>query len=193
MRFNSNRGKVILGLLEAYIATKQVLRLEELIPLLPLTPKQIADAYGRTAKEFLLKSRNLTVRDGKFQDLDKGKDYEQAPYKGRSLKEVLELLIAEAKKNDVKLPKVLKKQWIKKVDTTLNNDIDSRNEEYLPTREDFESAYKMLAHTGVEISVEKILDQIEVNTKDAGRQLKSNWRKITEKNIFDVWPKTKWN
>ena len=65
------------------------------------------------------------------------------------------------------------------------------DEAYLPTREDFESAYKMLTHIRGEILIDRILDQIETSVKNAGFSLKRDWRIITEKNILDTWSKTK--
>ena len=82
-------------------------------------------------------------------------------------------------------------QLVEKVDYPLNNGIDTRRGGHLPNREDFESAYKRLTCAGGEISIDKILDQIEVKAKEAGCPLKNDWRIITEKNILDVWPKTK--
>ena len=59
----------------------------------------------------------------------------------------------------------------------------------LPSKEDFESAYRTLTRLGDELSLDAILDQIEINVTKAGRTLKSNWRMITEKNI-EIWSKT---
>jgi hypothetical protein len=58
--------------------------------------------------------------------------------------------------------------------------------EYLPTKTDFESAYKMLCSPGKEIGVGKVLDQIEKNALNSGFNLKLNWRMITERNI-KIW------
>jgi hypothetical protein len=58
----------------------------------------------------------------------------------------------------------------------------------LPTKEDFESAYKMLTHHGESISIDAVLDQIETNAIENGLTLKNNWRVITEKNI-EIWAK----
>jgi len=59
---------------------------------------------------------------------------------------------------------------------------------HLPSAEDFELAYRMLAQLGEDISIDSVLDQIEINLKDEGHLLKSNWRMVTEKNI-EIWSK----
>ena len=61
----------------------------------------------------------------------------------------------------------------------------SRND-YLPNKEDFESAYRMLCSPGQKINKDSILDQIEKNALNSGRNLKTNWRLITERNI-EIW------
>ena len=61
----------------------------------------------------------------------------------------------------------------------------SRND-YLPNKEDFESAYRMLCSPGQKIDKKSILDQIEKNALNSGRNLKTNWRLITERNI-EIW------
>lgn len=185
---DDNRGIVILGLLEAYISTKRVLSVEELIPLLSLTPKQTTDAYRRTAKEFLLGSRKLTVTEGFFRDLEDLEGYKKAPYKGRSLKEALELLIAEAKKNNIKFPKVLKKtSGNEKVNTSLNNEIDSAKG-YLPTKEDCEKVVEQLRSTSksLQILTEDVLDLLAKKIQEKGIMLRDNWRIIT-KEKFRNW------
>lgn len=59
---------------------------------------------------------------------------------------------------------------------------------YLPTKKDFEMAYGMLAALGQEVSIEKVLDQIEIILKDI-YNLKDNWREITRRNILEIWSK----
>ena len=59
---------------------------------------------------------------------------------------------------------------------------------YLPTKEDFESAYRALARPRESISIDEVLDQLETSAKKKGLSLKSNWRIITEKNI-EIWSK----
>ena len=65
---------------------------------------------------------------------------------------------------------------------------NTQNAHHLPTKEDFESAYRTLTRLGDEISLDAILDQIEINVTKAGLALKSNWRMITEMNI-EIWSK----
>jgi|GEM_PF-1861726 len=69
-------------------------------------------------------------------------------------------------------------------DYFINGDKNS----HLPTREDFESAYRMLARPGDSIQIDSVLNQIEVNARKNLVLLKNNWRIITEKNIED-WSK----
>jgi len=58
----------------------------------------------------------------------------------------------------------------------------------LPTKENFETAYRMLTRPGETISIDAILDQIEKSANGKGHSLKNNWRIITEKNI-EIWAK----
>jgi len=57
---------------------------------------------------------------------------------------------------------------------------------YLPNKEDFKSAYRMLTRPGEPISLDAALNQIEINTKKEGHVLKDSWRIITERNI-EIW------
>lgn len=59
---------------------------------------------------------------------------------------------------------------------------------YIPTKEDSESAYRILTPLGNSISIDTVLDQIEINAKKDGHLLKSDWRMITENNI-EIWSK----
>lgn len=56
----------------------------------------------------------------------------------------------------------------------------------VPTEEDFASAYRMLVRLGESVSIDMVLDQIEINAKNNGWSLAENWRTITEKNI-EIW------
>jgi hypothetical protein len=58
----------------------------------------------------------------------------------------------------------------------------------LPTKEEFESAYRALIRPGGTIAIDAVLDQIERCAREKGLLLKSNWRMITEKNI-EIWSK----
>jgi len=58
----------------------------------------------------------------------------------------------------------------------------------LPTKEDFESAYRALTRPGETISIDSVLDQMEINAKKIGLSLKSNWRMVTEQSI-EIWSK----
>ena len=60
--------------------------------------------------------------------------------------------------------------------------------DYLPTKEDFEAAYRVLTRPGQSISIDSVLNQLEINAKNEGHLLKSNWRMVTEKNI-EIWSK----
>jgi len=57
-----------------------------------------------------------------------------------------------------------------------------------PSKEDFESAYRMLTRPGESISIDSVLNQLEINAKNEGHLLKSDWRMVTEKNI-EIWSK----
>jgi hypothetical protein len=57
---------------------------------------------------------------------------------------------------------------------------------YLPTKEDFEVAYRTLTRLGEHIPVDAVLDQIEISLKKEGHMLKNDWRMITESNI-EIW------
>lgn len=57
---------------------------------------------------------------------------------------------------------------------------------YLPTKEDLKAAYRILTCPGESISIDTVLDQIEVITEKKCKLLKSDWRLITEKNI-ETW------
>lgn len=69
-----------------------------------------------------------------------------------------------------------------------NSSDDKEREEYLPTKENFESAYRALTCPGKSISFDAVLDQIETNAKEKGLSLMNDWRMITEKNII-MWSK----
>ena len=59
---------------------------------------------------------------------------------------------------------------------------------YLPSKKDFEVAYRALSLPGGTISIDSALDQLEIITNKKGLTLKSNWRVTTEKNI-EIWSK----
>lgn len=59
---------------------------------------------------------------------------------------------------------------------------------YLPCKEDFETAYRKLSRLGESVSIDAVLDQIEINVKNEKYSLNNNWRMITEKNI-EIWSK----
>jgi|GEM_PF-4311555 len=76
-------------------------------------------------------------------------------------------------------------------ETTKSTSLNSEcSDAYLPTKEDFESAYRMLTRPGESISIDSVLNQIEVNAKNNGFLLNGDWRLITEKNI-EVWSSTR--
>lgn len=71
----------------------------------------------------------------------------------------------------------------------LERVIQPQDNGYLPNKEDIESAYRMLTRPGEAISIDTVLDKIEVHAVKMGLSLKSNWRMITEKNIEIWWKK----
>ena len=85
-----------------------------------------------------------------------------------------------------------KMRLVSNISTTNNasqqNNSQPQDNNYLPTKDDFELAYRSLTRLGDELSLDAILDQIEINITKAGLSLKSNWRIITEKNI-EIWSK----
>lgn len=60
--------------------------------------------------------------------------------------------------------------------------------DYLPNKEDFETAYRTLTRPGETISIDLVLDQMQINAMKKDLSLKNNWRIITEKNI-EIWSK----
>jgi len=70
------------------------------------------------------------------------------------------------------------------------NDHELSEETYLPTKDDCESAYRMLCSPGQKIDKESILNQIGKNAINSGFNLKKNWRLINERNI-EIWVKNK--
>ena len=59
---------------------------------------------------------------------------------------------------------------------------------YIPSKEDFETAYRALNSLGDTISIDSVLDQLESIAKKKVLPLKSDWRLVTEKNI-EIWSK----
>ena len=68
----------------------------------------------------------------------------------------------------------------------MNLYVQENIKDYVPTKEDVESAYDMLGSRGEEIDIDSVLDQIERNVTNYGHNLKANWRLITERNI-EIW------
>jgi hypothetical protein len=60
--------------------------------------------------------------------------------------------------------------------------------DYLPHKDDFECAYRMICSYGDKIPIDSVLDQIEKNAINTGHNLKINWRLNTERNI-ELWKK----
>lgn len=61
----------------------------------------------------------------------------------------------------------------------------------LPSKEDFESAYRTLTRLDNELSLDAVLDQINIDTTKKGITLKKDWRTITEVHILEIWAITK--
>lgn len=55
---------------------------------------------------------------------------------------------------------------------------------YIPNREDFETAYRMVTRLDQPVPLDAVLDQIEINANITGLELRANWRSITEGNIL---------
>ena len=58
---------------------------------------------------------------------------------------------------------------------------------YLPTKNEFEAAYSLVANLDQVISLDIVLDKIEENAKKKGYVMEENWREITERNIIENW------
>lgn len=75
-------------------------------------------------------------------------------------------------------------QEIEQIAGDAASDHSSHLELYLPTRTDVESAELQLRKLSDEvIDIKDVLDQIEVNFSKTEKELKENWREITEQNI----------
>ncbi len=60
---------------------------------------------------------------------------------------------------------------------------------YLPTKEDFEKAYRELEKKHKQgVKIDEVLDIVEANLTEKGRKLYENWRSITEQKIKE-WSK----
>jgi hypothetical protein len=66
--------------------------------------------------------------------------------------------------------------------------IQGSSGDYLPSKDDFVSAYRMICPSRKAIHIDAVLDQIEKIAIESGYSLKHNWRTITEKNI-QYWVK----
>ncbi len=59
----------------------------------------------------------------------------------------------------------------------------SNNSNYLPTKEDCDSAIRQLHNENLHGTTDTVLDRIEENVTSKGMTLKPNWRIITEENM----------
>jgi hypothetical protein len=65
---------------------------------------------------------------------------------------------------------------------------------HIPGQDEFEEAYREIAPSGEEISIDRLLDQIKKNCVSKGYVLDPNWRSVTEKNILEErWGKDREN
>jgi hypothetical protein len=62
---------------------------------------------------------------------------------------------------------------------------NTENGNYLPTKEDCETAIRQLSDENVQARTGQVLDRIEKNVTSRGMALKPNWRMITEENMKD--------
>jgi len=72
------------------------------------------------------------------------------------------------------------------VDSTSKDNMNNKIETglYLPTKEDFEKAYRKLGKTHKqEVPIDEVLDIVEANLTEKGLMLHENWRSITEQNM----------
>jgi len=56
----------------------------------------------------------------------------------------------------------------------------------VPTKEDFEAAYRTLVRPGESVSIDAVLDQMEISATNECHSLKNDWRMITEANV-KIW------
>jgi len=64
---------------------------------------------------------------------------------------------------------------------------EDSNASALPNKDDVEYADSMLRkHSDETVSINSVLDRVDVNFKKAGKTLKDNWREITRRNI-EIW------
>jgi len=82
------------------------------------------------------------------------------------------------------------KNLVQKMDGISKENVNTPQEgnhpDYLPNKGDFEKAYRTIASQGQSVSIDAILDQIEIDAKTSGHKLKNNWRLTTERNI-EIW------
>lgn len=116
---------------------------------------------------------SIATTDGKFHF----RDYDGNVSTAKTRDKVIDAILAD---------------FLERLHRQDNERPDSRETDFitshLPSAEDFELAYMMLAQLGEDISIDSVLDQIEINLKNEGHLLKSNWRMVTEKNI-EIWSK----
>ena len=58
-------------------------------------------------------------------------------------------------------------------------------DDYLPTKDDIESAYRLIAMAGTWAKIDDVFDRLEANAKRAGIVLVMNWREIVEAKMVD--------
>ncbi len=89
-------------------------------------------------------------------------------------------------KNYIPLAEVEIPDNINQIDSSSKDNMNSKKETglYIPTKEDFEKAYRKLEKTHKqEVPIDEVLDIVEANLTEKGRMLHENWRSITEQNI----------
>jgi len=77
------------------------------------------------------------------------------------------------------------------LDSTSKNNRNNKIEAglYIPTKEDFEKAYRKLEKRHKQgVPIDEVLDTMEANLTERGRKLQENWRSITEQKIKE-WSK----
>lgn len=145
-------------------------------------------------KEYRLKKRECGIRDHPSYV----EDYAEAVCRGgrplaekggrieKQVKPIAEELGASVQVICEGLLKALKSG---KIDSVPSSDGDSPSKPTPsnPTREDIELAETQLRkNTDEIIDMENVLDQVEINSKNAGKSLKGNWRDVTRRHI-PIW------
>jgi len=75
-------------------------------------------------------------------------------------------------------------------DTEIQKNLIIKKEAYLPTKQDFENLNTALKKSNInKYDLDSYLNFMQEHLDKQGKNLKENWRKITERNIVEIWAK----